>query len=58
MACHCKTFAKSGRHHIPGAVPLYEYPSNLYSRYMAEILPTRRKTLSNQSINQSCNRDY
>ena len=51
MACHCKSFAKSGCHHIPGAVPLYEYPSNLYSRYMAEILLTRRKTLSNQSIN-------
>ena len=26
---------------------------NVHSRYMAEILPIRRKTLSNQSINQS-----
>ena len=26
-----------------------------YRRYMAEILPIRRKTLSNQSINQSIN---
>ena len=29
--------------------------SNLSRRYMAEILPIRRKTLSNQSINQSIN---
>ena len=27
-------------------------------RYMAEILPTRRKTLSNQSINQSINQSF
>lgn len=29
MACHCKAFGKSGRHHIPGALPLHKYYSYL-----------------------------
>ena len=31
----------------------YVYLSGVYRRHMAEILPIRGKTLTNQSINQS-----
>ena len=37
-------------------IHMYMYLRRIvYRRYMAEILPIRRKTLSNQSINQSIN---
>ena len=34
-------------------IRLSQVIEQLFRRYMAEILPIRRKTLSNQSINQS-----
>ena len=36
-------------------IRLSQVIEQLFRRYMAEILPIRRKTLSNQSINQSIN---
>ena len=39
--------------HVSIIVAAITYFTNSRRRYMAEILPIRRKTLSNQSINQS-----